>query len=72
VSNVILKCELCSNPVERGARLCASCAEMVERVAHANAELVRRNAVEAPAEELQKKSQRARAKAEKLTPVILG
>ena len=68
----IFKCELCSSEVNERVRLCAVCVEMVQRIAYANAEMARHRQHEEPAESLKKKSQRGQAKAEGLTPVILG
>ena len=68
-----IRCELCSKETVPGARLCASCAEMVQRIANAN-DAVTRNESEAQHEpgSLKERSERAKALAEKLTPVIMG
>jgi hypothetical protein len=69
----ILKCELCRKEAKDGARLCESCAEMVQRIATATHAVT--GTSETSQEEgdaLRKKSERALAKAEKITPFILG
>jgi hypothetical protein len=65
------KCELCNREVE-GARLCASCAEMVKRVSSARDRIEHRDQVEPQGESLQEKADRAQAKAQGLTPIVLG
>lgn len=67
------KCELCSREVNDGARLCGPCTEMVHRIADANRAVNQpTESAEETAELLKKKRDRAQAKAEGLTPIILG
>jgi hypothetical protein len=68
----IKKCELCSREVDNGARLCGPCAEMVQRIADANHRIEQPGDQVAETGELLRKRDRAQAKAEGLTPVILG
>jgi len=73
VKGVIQRCELCSSDAVTGARLCVACAEAVKRLAEAqNAVIQQDDASPNEPEALKRKSERARAQAEKLTPVILG
>ena len=69
----ILRCELCRRETTEGARLCGSWAEMVQRIAIAtNAVTGMTEPSQEEGEALRKKSERALAKAEKITPFILG
>jgi hypothetical protein len=73
VANAIVTCELCSREVIGGTRLCGACGEMVQRISDATKAVTGQNDVsEDQGELLKKKSERAKAKAESLTPIILG
>ena len=68
-----MRCELCKAVVEEDARLCASCAEAVNRLSEARDRIARTyEAVHEQPKVLKRKAERAQAKAEKLTPFVLG
>jgi hypothetical protein len=67
------ECELCSRQVNNGARLCRTCAEMMQRIGDASRSIKQpTDQLTETAELLKKKRDRAQAKAEGLTPIILG